>query len=583
MVEGWLVAIFALLCPAASAPGTAAEGRVLEVPANETVQSVLWKARPGDRLRISGRHEERIFPSFDIVLEAGEDGSLVGRDGPALSVGPGITVRVGGLLLERTNTPGLPGGPVVLVRDGGLLLQGTRLVAAHDEALRIAGHGHARLDDTILQGLKAPALRVVDHGLADVEGGRVSGEGPQVVHVSEHGGLRMIDGLVAGRRTLVRGEDDSRITAGRTRLEGGELGIELAQRAKARLYGTTLKDQRGSALVLGDQTDLAVADATISPAVGMAVALNGDATLTSRRTRWTGQPGRAGLMGGQARWLGSDDAWEGWPGEGVTLADMAGLAHHGLRVRRLERPMIQATGHGHVVLTNADAEGFAEDGLVLTGEARLQWLGGRLTQTGRDALVAGGRTVATLDGVRLEADGRHGIVGDDEAQLTLRKVRLGGFREVSLLLRNRSRAVATELDIEGHKGTGAAAIGDARMALDAADIKGGRLGVLFLDRADGELRNCRISDHAVDGVVVQDMAHPRLQGLEVRGQGQAGVRILDGASPVLDRSVLVGNGIGVSVEAPGRSRGQPRLGMNRVVDNTLLDHEGLLPGPVLKD
>ncbi|MEB3203301.1 MAG: right-handed parallel beta-helix repeat-containing protein [Candidatus Sericytochromatia bacterium] len=583
MVEGWLVALFALLCPVAPESAPAAPGRVLEVPPDETIQSVLWKARPGDRLRLSGRHEERIFPAFDLVIEAGEDGSLVGRDGPALSVGPGITVRVGSVLLERRNTPGLPGGPVVMVRGGSLLLEGTRVVAATDDGLRVAGHGHVELDGASLQAARGTALKVTDNGVANLVNGRISGDGSHVVVVSERASLHAAGTIVTGRRTLLRGEDDGRITLSRLRLEGGERGVELAQRARVSCFETLLSDQRSVALELGDQSDMALADATVSPAVGMAVALNGDANLQSRRTTWAGQPARAGLLGGQARWLGHRDTWQGWSGEGFTVSDLAGLAHRQLRVRRLVGTALQLASHGRAVLMNADIEGVGEDGIVLVGDARLQWEGGRLAQVGRDAVVAGGKSRVLLGGVQFSTSGRHDLVGDDESSLTLRDLKLTGAREVALLARGRSRIEASRIAIEGHKGTGAAALGDSRMVLDTAEIRGGRLGVLYLDRAAGELRQCRIADHAADGVVVQDEACPRLQELEIRGQGQAGLRILDGARPVLERSVLVGNAIGLSVEAPGRPRGQPFLGMNRVVDNTVLDHEGLLPGPLLKE
>ncbi|MEB3297877.1 MAG: right-handed parallel beta-helix repeat-containing protein [Candidatus Sericytochromatia bacterium] len=583
MLDGWLVALFALLSPVGGSTAPAGTGRLLEVGPGDTIQSVLWQARSGDRIRISGPHEERIFPTFDITLEAGEDGLLMGRDGPALTIGAGMTVRIAGLGLQRRDSTGLPGGPVISVRDGQLLAIDARIIADSHEALRVSAHGSAELKETLCRSERGTALRVGDHSVVQVEGGRIEGGPRPAVLVSELGRTSLTGCRISGRDTLVRLEDDAFFGMAGGLLEGGKKGLVLAQRATARLHAVSVEAQQEAGLALTDKTDLAVNEATVSPKTGVALALGGDARLISRRTTWTGSPARAALLGVQAVWLGLGDRWTGWTREGVTVADHAVLAHRGLVVRQLPHAALQVSGGSRVLLDEPDVQGLSGDGIVLVDDARLSLKGGRFTQIGRDVVVAEGRSRVTLENIEFNEGRRHAVVCGDEARVLVRGGQARGFREAAMMVRGKGQVRLEGVRLIEHLGIAALAIGDGRLDLDNCDLRGGRQGLAYLGRSTGEVISCRIFDHKADGVTVQDMARPVLRGIEIRGQGQAGLRVLDGARPLLERSVLAGNEVGLSVEAPGHTRGQPLLGLNRVSGNRFLDHEGLLPGPMLRD
>ena len=76
-------------------------------------------------------------------------------------------------------------------------------------------------------------------------------------------------------------------------------------------------------------------------------------------------------------------------------------------------------------------------------------------------------------------------------------------------------------------------------------------------------------------MTVQDDAAPVLGRTRIEGGGEAGIRVLDRAHPRIEDSVVRGNRVGISLEAPGHGRGLPVLVRTDVSDNRDLDFEGL--------
>lgn len=125
-----------------------------------------------------------------------------------------------------------------------------------------------------------------------------------------------------------------------------------------------------------------------------------------------------------------------------------------------------------------------------------------------------------------------------------------GSAAIGVNVTQTTNVTVRDLRIESFGDVGALATGTTDLTLRGLTVDGGGAGVRVVRGSNPQLQSVTVSNPSGDGILTRSVQDPAILETRVEASGGAGIQIKQGSGPLVERSTLVDNRIGLLLQGP---------------------------------